>query len=340
MFNIFNTFKVFACLIYLTSKLFSLHRAAHIQIHLKEICLTSSCNHNANYIMHVDQNANILQRYCLKTYIIVKIEPILPLPQSRYNMKNIKHALNSQMTPHDARRQMETFSVLLTLCEGNPPVTRGFPSQRTVTRSFDVRLNKRLHKQWSRRLFEAPGAHCDVSVMSHLSFPGSYGISAVSAWGNIDCVITVLHWRQSTIFSSVRHNNDDVTNVSQQWVRERMLSDCIKSLFDPEAMSGSVNSEFSEWVFDLGLCHLIHWGTGKLGQMFLKWTCITVGHRRRVTAVTRLQKMATAKNQTPGEAAFDHVVGHGSLWFLACEQVLNKANLWYSNVRSPRVRMA
>ena len=34
------------------------------------------------------------------------------------------------------RHQMETFSVSLTLCKGNPPVTRGFPSQRPVMRSF------------------------------------------------------------------------------------------------------------------------------------------------------------------------------------------------------------
>ena len=34
--------------------------------------------------------------------------------------------------------QMETFSVLLALCEGNPLVTGEFPSQRPVTRSFDV----------------------------------------------------------------------------------------------------------------------------------------------------------------------------------------------------------
>ena len=38
------------------------------------------------------------------------------------------------------RHQMETFSALLTLCEGNPPVTDGFPSQRPVTRSFDFFL--------------------------------------------------------------------------------------------------------------------------------------------------------------------------------------------------------
>ena len=29
--------------------------------------------------------------------------------------------------------QMETFSALLVLCEGNPPVTGGFPSKRPVT---------------------------------------------------------------------------------------------------------------------------------------------------------------------------------------------------------------
>ena len=36
--------------------------------------------------------------------------------------------------------QKELFSVLLALCEGNPPVTSGFPSKRPVTRSFDVFL--------------------------------------------------------------------------------------------------------------------------------------------------------------------------------------------------------
>ena len=33
---------------------------------------------------------------------------------------------------------METFSALLALCAGNSPVTGEFPSQRPVTRSFDV----------------------------------------------------------------------------------------------------------------------------------------------------------------------------------------------------------
>ena len=50
------------------------------------------------------------------------------------------------------RHQMETFSALLAICAGNSPVLGEFPTQRPVTRSFDVffdlRLNKRLSKQW------------------------------------------------------------------------------------------------------------------------------------------------------------------------------------------------
>ena len=58
------------------------------------------------------------------------------------------------------RHQMETFSALLALCAGNSPVTGEFPSQRPVTRSFevffDLRLNKRMSKQSRRRWLETP----------------------------------------------------------------------------------------------------------------------------------------------------------------------------------------
>ena len=50
------------------------------------------------------------------------------------------------------RNQMETFSALLAICAGNSPVTGEFPTQRPMTRSFDVffdlRPNKQLRKQW------------------------------------------------------------------------------------------------------------------------------------------------------------------------------------------------
>ena len=77
------------------------------------------------------------------------------------------------------RHQMETFSALLALCEGNPSVTGGFPSQRPVTRSFDVffcaRLNKRLSKQSRCWWFETPrrslwrhcNGHCELSFCKY-----------------------------------------------------------------------------------------------------------------------------------------------------------------------------
>ena len=58
------------------------------------------------------------------------------------------------------RHQMDAFSVLLAICVGNSPVTGEFPTQRPVTRSYDVffdlRLNKRLSKQSWGWWFETP----------------------------------------------------------------------------------------------------------------------------------------------------------------------------------------
>ena len=56
------------------------------------------------------------------------------------------------------RHQIETFSALLSLCEGNPPVTGAFPSQRPVTRSFDIFLRSAPEQTEHR-------AHYDVTVM-------------------------------------------------------------------------------------------------------------------------------------------------------------------------------
>ena len=67
------------------------------------------------------------------------------------------------------RHQMEIFSALLALCAGNSPVPGEFPTQRPVTRSFDVyfdlRPNKRLSKQWWGWWFETQSCslwrHCN-----------------------------------------------------------------------------------------------------------------------------------------------------------------------------------
>ena len=68
------------------------------------------------------------------------------------------HITPSLVTTTWWRHQMETFYALLALCAGNSLVAGEFPSQRPVTRSFDVfydlRRKKRLSKQSKRWWFE------------------------------------------------------------------------------------------------------------------------------------------------------------------------------------------
>ena len=66
--------------------------------------------------------------------------------------------------------EMETFSALLALCVGNSPVTGGFPSQRPVTRSFDVFFDlRRQINCWvnNRKVgdLRLHRAHYDVTLM-------------------------------------------------------------------------------------------------------------------------------------------------------------------------------
>ena len=69
---------------------------------------------------------------------------------------------------------METFSPLLTICVGNSPVPGDFPSQRQVTRSFDVffdlRRNMRLSKQswgwWFETLSRSLWRQCNADLHS------------------------------------------------------------------------------------------------------------------------------------------------------------------------------
>ena len=77
------------------------------------------------------------------------------------------------------RHRMETFSALLAICARNSPVPGEFPTQRPVTRSFDVffnlRLKKRLSKQssswWFETLLRPLWCHHNVLWMTdNLSF--------------------------------------------------------------------------------------------------------------------------------------------------------------------------
>ena len=48
------------------------------------------------------------------------------------------------------RHRMETFSALLAICAGNSPVPGEFPTQKPVTRSFDVYFDLRPNKKLSK----------------------------------------------------------------------------------------------------------------------------------------------------------------------------------------------
>ena len=84
---------------------------------------------------------------------------------SENDLLNALHGTFVAWWPH----QMETISALLALCAGHSPVTGEFPTQRPVTRRFDVffdlRLNKRISKQSWGWWFETPSQslwrHCN-----------------------------------------------------------------------------------------------------------------------------------------------------------------------------------
>ena len=94
----------------------------------------------------------------------------------RYPVNHWDHSMTDGFTsPIWWRYQMEAFSALLAPCEGNLPVTGGSPSQRPVTRGFDVFFDLRLSKQSRRRWFERPSRllwrHCNAAIHP-LSQPG------------------------------------------------------------------------------------------------------------------------------------------------------------------------
>ena len=85
------------------------------------------------------------------------IQQLLPC----HNVKDLIAALSITLTKHTEvrwihpstrwRHQMCTFSALLALCVGNSPGTGEFPSQRPVTRIFDILFDLRLNNRWANR---------------------------------------------------------------------------------------------------------------------------------------------------------------------------------------------
>ena len=142
------------------------------------------------------------------------------------------------MIRHIWRHQMETFSAILALCEGNSPVTGEFPSQRPVTRNFDVffdlRLNKRLSKQSRRKWFETPSGslwrHYHVLVLPWVPelyipphVPGCCSSWGLNAWrGEVD--LGEIKEKNIKRFITTLHRTPNISrSLSIHWNRNLFL---------------------------------------------------------------------------------------------------------------------
>ena len=150
-----------------------------------------------------------------------------------------------QHDPSWWRNQMETFSALLVICEGNSPTPGEFPGQRPVTRRFDVlfdlRPNKRLSKQWWGWWFETlpnplwrhcndmrtfrnhlPSA-CMVRKMFFHIIPAAWAMR-VRVWGPIQYLIKSKSGAPRKLPSVVLNNwlrGSGQSNTEYRWVSAR-----------------------------------------------------------------------------------------------------------------------
>ena len=127
-------------------------------------------------IVHDIESGAVITRVVLcsewgKIRIRIWMHKRIPIPHHNGSAKGcILFRFRRKMIASWWRHQVETFSALLAICAGNSPVTGEFPTQRPVTRSFDVffdlRLNKRLSKKLWGRWFEMPSRSLYYSVIT------------------------------------------------------------------------------------------------------------------------------------------------------------------------------
>ena len=106
--------------------------------------------------------------------------------------------------------QMKTFSASLTLCAGNSLVTGEFPSQRPVTRSFDVFCDLYLNKQLSKHSW-GWWSDYEVSLMPRtdpaMHYPTNWINTHVAMVALINYMVSQNTYQPSCYMVVIRHVN-------------------------------------------------------------------------------------------------------------------------------------
>ena len=159
---------------------------------------------------------------------------------------------------------METFSALLAICAGNSAIPSEFPTQRPVTRSFDVfldlRLYKRLSKQsrgwWFETLSRPLWRHCNVMYFTACRpFGGMILITCCLEF----VMITSWHWKLSASLALYEGNPGSPVDylTKGQWCGALMVSSLLASpscWTDSQVRSWFCTSLRSCYVTDIIVC--------------------------------------------------------------------------------------
>ena len=115
------------------------------------------------------------------------------------------------------RNRMETFSELLAVCEGNPSVTGGFPSQRPVARSFDVFFDLHLNDAWANTRdagdLRRHRAHYDVTVIYSIHTRNDIGAANNACRGLSTFSYTPFAKSNGRFFSDIKINMMPLSNL-------------------------------------------------------------------------------------------------------------------------------
>ena len=122
------------------------------------------------------------------------------------------------------RHQMKTFSASLAICAGNSLVSDEFPTQRPMTRSFDVffdlRLNKRLSKHWWGWWFETlsrPLWRHRSDIRKDTKYTGAVSISDKTSYQTISqsVVTLIIFWNSGNLLHG--RFNSSTTMTPGKW---------------------------------------------------------------------------------------------------------------------------